>query len=596
MANRYDTGSISNFQPLSFQELSIAPMMMRQKHDASIAQAEALRVQATPLDIHLNRATELKNQMDNEIAKNVDTLNKEGYNPTTFQNIQKLNRQYNDLVSPTGEIGKINQAAAVQNENYKQWMASDEAKKYGTQVANARWSQHVGDYNNDFKNNGVVTNIQPMEAPKYQDLDEDLKNIKLGKNQVTSMINNGYHVVHNPDGSLSTTTGTGQVLTTTNDEQQKAAILNFGSKWLSPNGEGYKSAQFAGMSPENIRDRILSAVGMKSEYGNINTMHDTHDIIGYKNDGQKQGNLGFDKIPQGASNTSGSTDLSDKINSIGTNSIKSALNYSANVFSGKIPQAQTKEEFDNARKNARIQPKDVLNPTELSIYNNAKLDISKNTPGFDKMSKEDQNKLIAKKATNDIATFSPVILKPTSKSIGALIPSVQKDSDLNSIGNSMYNDAVSGNRVLYDVETGDPISKDDISKKGTSLSLYGIGSPHNLGNQKMNGATYDQKISPIYGIMTDGDGKKSQVYIGRTGSELNSPNFKQVKSAHNVFNGILNHVNENVLIQDKNSKLYNSRVRYNSNITDGKPIILTKPGQQPERISLDEFENDSFIK
>ena len=99
--NRYDVASVAKFSPLSFNELAAAPTMMRQKHDASIAQAEALRIKANPLDKHLNRALEIKNQMDAEIAKNVDTLNKEGYNPTTFQNITKLNRQYQDMISPT---------------------------------------------------------------------------------------------------------------------------------------------------------------------------------------------------------------------------------------------------------------------------------------------------------------------------------------------------------------------------------------------------------------------------------------------------------------------------------------------------------------
>ena len=106
--NRYDVASVAKFSPLSFNELAAAPTMMRQKHDASIAQAEAMRIKTDPYSKHYNRALELKQQMDNEIAKNVDTLNKEGYNPTTFQNITKLNRQYQDMISPTGEIGQIN--------------------------------------------------------------------------------------------------------------------------------------------------------------------------------------------------------------------------------------------------------------------------------------------------------------------------------------------------------------------------------------------------------------------------------------------------------------------------------------------------------
>ena len=54
--NRYDVASVAKFSPLSFNELAAAPTMMRQKHDASIAQAEALRIKANPLDKHLNRS------------------------------------------------------------------------------------------------------------------------------------------------------------------------------------------------------------------------------------------------------------------------------------------------------------------------------------------------------------------------------------------------------------------------------------------------------------------------------------------------------------------------------------------------------------
>lgn len=135
--NRYDVASVAKFNPLSYQEIMAAPLAMRQKHDASIAQAEAMRIKTDPYSKHYNRALELKQQMDNEIAKNVDTLNKEGYNPTTFQNITKLNRQYNDMISPTGEIGQIN----AENINIKK--INEEYDKLGKEK---NWGQETVDY------------------------------------------------------------------------------------------------------------------------------------------------------------------------------------------------------------------------------------------------------------------------------------------------------------------------------------------------------------------------------------------------------------------------------------------------------------------
>ena len=41
--NRYDNASVAKFSPLSFQELSVVPLMQRQKHDQLLAQQEMLR-------------------------------------------------------------------------------------------------------------------------------------------------------------------------------------------------------------------------------------------------------------------------------------------------------------------------------------------------------------------------------------------------------------------------------------------------------------------------------------------------------------------------------------------------------------------------
>ena len=46
--NRYSQITTSEFNPLSLQEIMVAPLAMRQKHDASIAAAEALRIKANP--------------------------------------------------------------------------------------------------------------------------------------------------------------------------------------------------------------------------------------------------------------------------------------------------------------------------------------------------------------------------------------------------------------------------------------------------------------------------------------------------------------------------------------------------------------------
>jgi hypothetical protein len=163
--NRYDVASVAKFNPLSYQEIMAAPLAMRQKHDASIAAAEAMRIKADPLDVHLNRAVELKRQMDDEIAKNVDILNKEGYNPTTFQNIIKLNRQYQDMISPTGEIGQINAAKQVYAKNFNDYLEDAQKNKgWSRERALANWNNFSKQYTG-FEGDKIV-NIGQLGATK----------------------------------------------------------------------------------------------------------------------------------------------------------------------------------------------------------------------------------------------------------------------------------------------------------------------------------------------------------------------------------------------------------------------------------------------
>jgi hypothetical protein len=596
MANRYDNGSVAKFNPFSYQELAVTPMMMRQKHDASIAQAEAMRIKADPLDVHLNKAVGLKRQMDDEIAKNVDTLNREGYNPTTFQNINKLNRQYQDLVSPTGEVGQINAAKQVYAKEKEAFLKSASDEKIGKDRAELLWKAKTANYTGFDEDGNKITTVTPQGVAAFQDYDKEkqIAHSLLGKT-VQGLSSSGHHLEQDGTGGFWEVTQNGERIKSNNTQQIELAKAAFKQSWLR--GEGAKYVKDAGL---NINEqRIdndfnsmleLSDVKKSSESANYNTPPKP-----VKGEGDGISDIGgFEKIPYGIENTSVSTDIADKINRIGGKSAGKALSYSYDVLTGKKPQAQSKGEFDKARSQVFIKPEDVLQGGELSIYNNAKKQVSNSVPGFNKLSVTEQNKLIANKASKDILTFSPIVIKPTVKSVGALIPGVQKGADIKSIGNSMLDDAIGGARVLYDVETGEPISKEDVKETVKGMSLYGVTAPHNLRNQKMIGATVNQKVSPIIATITDSDGKKRQVYVSRTSTELKSPEFAKIKSANDVFNGVVNNMNTQVRVTDKNSNIYGSKVKYDSSITDGYPIIITLPNGTAERISLDEFQNDAL--
>ena len=175
--NRYSNGSVSKFNPMSFQEVMFAPSMMRQKHDGSIAAAEAMRIKADPLKVHEIRALQLKQEMDSKISSEVDKINKEGFNANTTQNITRLNREYQDLIAPTGEVGQINAAKQVYAANLKEYI--DDATK------NKGWSREDALYNwqNKFANQYTgfgedgksIENIGQYGAPKKVEIMEKLR-------------------------------------------------------------------------------------------------------------------------------------------------------------------------------------------------------------------------------------------------------------------------------------------------------------------------------------------------------------------------------------------------------------------------------------
>lgn len=257
--NRYDTVSVAKFNPLSFNELAAAPTMMRQKHDASIAQAEAMRIKTDPYSKHYNRALELKQQMDAEIAKNVDTLNKEGYNQTTFQNITKLNRQYNDMISPTGEIGQIN----AENINIKK--INEEYDKLGKEK---NWGQETVDY---WKNKALKEyNEKPLydangRILSYSGPEGVVNKVDYNKrlHELASSAKMSVSEFSNAVTKLGMDEKSGYNVANKNSEAHKlgdnyagvkAAYDTLKREMYDPTSEVHKSMRYEGRNPESLLD------------------------------------------------------------------------------------------------------------------------------------------------------------------------------------------------------------------------------------------------------------------------------------------------------------------------------------------------------
>lgn len=468
--------------------------------------------------------------------------------------------------------------------------------KIGREQALKNWENYAKTKYTGYSEDGKkIAGITALGSPAFQDYETDRNQYHALLGDVTSSAKaSGYRITTDPTtGLMMMVNRGGNIVRSNNIDNLNLAIKGMKDKWISPTGEGRKWADAAGWDPAHTNYRIDQDFSAMKKISNVDNTNESYDFLpGQKTDKEDDG--GFEKIPFGTENTSGSTDLEDRIKSIGGKSYGKAISYSWDVLTGAKPQAQTVGEFNKARSQVFVKPEDVLKGGEIAIYKNAKNQLSKTIKDFNKLSVSDQNNLIAKKASKDILTFSPIVIKPTSGRIGELMPSVQKGTDINSVGNSMLNDAIGGSRVLYDVETGEKIDIKDVKSSIKAMQLYGIESPHNLKNQKMNGATSDQKVSPIIATITDDDGNKRQVFVSRTGTEMKDPSFIKLKSANSVFNGIVNNMNTRVRITEPNSNHKGSFVKYDSSISDGAPIIIEESGKQPYRMTLDDFQKYSL--
>jgi len=268
--NRYDTTSVAKFNPMSYQEIMAAPLAMRQKHDNAILAAEAMRLKPDPHSKHYSRALELKQQMDNEIANNVDTLNKEGYNSTTFQNITKLNRQYQDLISPTGEIGQINAAKTVYDTNQEEFIKDAAKQNIGRDRAINLWKEKTNYYTGFGEDGKSITNVSPQGVAAYQDYtkDKQVAHSILGKT-VQGVSSQGHHLeVDKQTGGVWEITRNGKRVKSDNTRQVEAALRSTLDKWDNPNGEGKKWLMDSGDGLN--RDRIINDFNSMLERSDIN--------------------------------------------------------------------------------------------------------------------------------------------------------------------------------------------------------------------------------------------------------------------------------------------------------------------------------------
>lgn len=295
MANRYTQLTASEYRPMSFQELAIAPAMLRQQHDQAAAQQEALRTElnaySNPLNQHREEAMALQQSMNGVIDQQAEQLAMNGYNKTSGVQLARLNREFRNLTSPTGRLGQINAARDAYLKNREEFMKSADAMKWGRSVAERAWNQHASQYGG-YDENGGITQIGSMGAPeqyRVMDFAKDARPLignikrrldKIGGGTIRERSDgNGWEIINQ----------SGQIMQDTNVDQLNQMYQAGAVEFFTPGMRGYESAKFEGISPQQLRlqyDNVMNSM-LKDEITDTRNM--SISLHGAKNQSDLEG-------------------------------------------------------------------------------------------------------------------------------------------------------------------------------------------------------------------------------------------------------------------------------------------------------------------
>ena len=269
--NRFTKTSNPRFDPMSLQELMMVPAYKRQQHDAiseGIATAETQLAQVDPLDIHSDLARTEQEQLYNEMSAQSEALNSEGFNNKTKSDFLKLNKQYQRAISPTGTIGRINQAKTSYNEEKSAYIANSTKMGYSPEAAAANWDDHTQGYKEGFDGKNV-TNIEGLYAPEYKDAVTEYRGLLKEAGMSSSDISNiGSYIKFDDPRGTYVITKEGREAFGSNIKQIEAARDYMNNQINNPNSTIRKSLEHNRKTPDSVLNEVagLEKVYQKDEY------------------------------------------------------------------------------------------------------------------------------------------------------------------------------------------------------------------------------------------------------------------------------------------------------------------------------------------
>lgn len=596
MSNRFDNGSISAYTPQSFQELSFVPMMKRAQHDEMSKNLAELNAIATdPLDVHRERALELKQNLEAKLgnlsqelaSKGIDNLGKEAF--------YKLQKERNDLIAPTGKIGQINAAKIDYNKQKEEFIKNAEQQKIGRDRALQLWNEKTKTYSG-YDNNENILNVTPQGVAAHQDYEDDLMKYHsiLGKT-TSSAKSSGYSIVDSGqgDGSKIMIDRVGNIVHSDNISQLNDAIKGFSSKWINPNGEGAKYAKDADL---NITpDKVFNDFKAMTEKSDIdNRGLQTQYIPGAKPYKEESSSTGSSVgTPIDIKEIGIDLKEYDELDRIG--SIRQNLNApkppSRNL--NTMTPDKIKEYYDNNKKeNSIFKYDDISNPylkkKYVAIYNRLRengtipKNISADSPKAAALVK-------AKIMQDGPITLASNVITTDMELNNLGFPGTKIGKDSKERTSSVVKDLQAGTRRFIDPEDGKSKTWNEMVEAGydpKTTSYYGYMSPHSWSDTKFGAK--DKNVSQ-HQITIVKDDKIYTTEISRTRNDGSVNDIKASNDLKKTYQAVTIEPNEFVNFKGDNPKLKGVKVAYVTKDQNGQilqePVFVVRKGNQQQIMS-----------
>ena len=542
-ANRYTNIDSARYNPMSLQELMIAPQYMRQQHDAvdtAIATTEAELAKADPLGIHGELVNSEQQKLYAQLQEQANKLSSEGFNQSAKSDFLRLNKAYQQSISPTGIIGKANQAKVAYQTAKDSYIANATKMGYSPDRAAINWEKHEKENYLDKFDGQNITNIDNLYAPNYIDAEDKLRGLLKEAGLSSSQISEfGSEIKQDELGNYVLNSGS-SIATSSNKNQLQAAVDFVNNQILNENSDVRRSLDHQG---KNVNDVLTNISGLSGVYAKDSYAKDTKSQVTNFSPATDLGVAGYEGKLQYETEEAENIQIYDSTLTDGLDSVLSDESFAASAeyeSDGSPGLNMSGSSFVGKRDKVKKTLKNTLKPKQLKAYEDTVDKLKTRHPELRDLDYNHPDVIAFAsqyiKNNQNILRQNKIITDDFVKSYGdrsSGVDGTNPEKIMKLIFNEAHNRTFDIDGKVY---TYDDLP-DEIRSNFKNLVYSGYYSPENFMESPNGDFNYENLyVSPIALTYVDEDtGDRTKVLVSRGASEMADPAFEADKTYKEIF-------------------------------------------------------------